>query len=64
MDLYLSTVMILKERLIVEEIEDVLSDAQKDELGGLLTPLSNNLFSQQEMLAKFTIARSFVHSLS
>ena len=31
----------------VEELEDVLSDAQKDHLKGLLAPLSGSAFSQE-----------------
>ena len=45
----------------VEELEDVLSDAQKQHLKGLLAPLSGSAFSQESMLAQFLLAKSYVH---
>ena len=44
----------------MEELEDILSDAQKQQLKGMLSPLSNSMFSEG-MLAQFLLAKSFVH---
>ena len=44
----------------VEELEDILSDDQKQQLQGMLSPLSNSVFSEG-MLAQFLLAKSFVH---
>ena len=48
------------DRVTVEELEDMLSDSQKDELKSLLVPICNNQYSQQEMLSQYAIARSYV----
>ena len=44
----------------VEELSDMLTDSQKDQLKVLLAPLSASDFSQQAMLGQFAIAKSFV----
>lgn len=45
----------------VEDVEDVLSSPQKEELKALLSPVARTDYSQQEILSQFTIAKSFVH---
>ena len=45
----------------MEELADVLSDTQKDELRALLVNLSGNPFSQEGMLAQYIISKTFVH---
>lgn len=49
--------------MCVEELVDVLSDTQKEELDDLLRPISSNLFSSSEMLAQFIIAKQYFLSL-
>ena len=53
-----------EDTVTVEEMEDVLSTVQKEELSSLLSPISNNVFSQQEMLGQFAIAKSFVQQFA
>lgn len=43
----------------VEELSDVLTISQKEQLDGLLSPLGCT--TQQEMLAQYTIAKTFVN---
>ena len=43
----------------IEELEEVLSATQRG-LKELLSPISTDLFSQQEMLGQFAIAKVFV----
>lgn len=45
----------------VEELQDILSDAQKQQLKGMLSPLSTSAFSEEGMLAQYLLAKSFVH---
>lgn len=52
------------DRVTVEELEDLLSDTQKEELKDLLNPISNNYFSQQEMLGQYAIAKSYIEQHS
>ena len=47
----------------VEELVDVLTEQQKSDLQGLLATVSTSNFSQQEMLGRFVLAKSFVHQL-
>ena len=45
----------------VEELEDLLSDTQKQHLKESLAPLLGSTFSQESMLAQFLLAKSYVH---
>ena len=45
----------------VEELEDLLSDTQKQHLKESLAPLLGSIFSQESMLAQFLLAKSYVH---
>ena len=45
----------------VEELEDLLSDTQKQHLKESLAPLSGSTFSQESMLAQFLLAKSYVY---
>lgn len=47
--------------VIIEELDDMLDDSQKDQLQALLSPLSNSDFSEQAMIGQFALAKSFVH---
>ena len=45
----------------VEELEDLLSDTQKQHLKESLAPLLGSTFSQESMMAQFLLAKSYVH---
>lgn len=45
----------------VEDVEDILSHSQKEQLKALLSPVANSDYCQQEILSQFTIAKSYVH---
>lgn len=47
-------------RVTVEELDDILTELQKDELKALLSPLSASDFSEQGMLSQYAMAKSFV----
>lgn len=48
----------------VNELADVLTESQKNDLQSLLNTVSTSSFSQQEMLSKFVLAKSFVHHVA
>ena len=48
----------------VNELEEVLTYERRQQLERLLSPLSTSTFSQQEMLGKYAVAKSFVHQYS
>jgi len=49
---------------MVNELDEVLTGQQRRQLEGVLSTISTSSFSQQEMLAKFALAKSFVHQNS
>ena len=48
----------------VEELEEILSSSQKQQLKSMLSHMSFSDYSQQEMLTQFVIAKSFVYEQS
>ena len=49
------------ETVTVEELADMLTDQQKDELRGQLVSLDPQSFSQLDMLRQYTVAKSYVY---
>lgn len=45
----------------VEELVELLTDNQKDDLRHHLDTLDSNSFSQLDMLRQYNVARSYVH---
>ena len=45
----------------VEDVEDILSSSQKEQLKALLSPVASSDYCQQEILSHFAIAKSYVH---
>jgi Tfp pilus assembly pilus retraction ATPase PilT len=50
-----------EETVTIEELADLLSNEEKEELRDMLSPMCTSLFSQQEMLCQFVMAKSFVN---
>ena len=50
-----------EDTVTVEELADMLSDIQKDELRGQLDALDSHSSSQLDMLRHYTVAKSYVH---
>ena len=48
--------------IIVEELEEILSRSQKQQLRSMVSQVPHSDYSQQEMLTQFVIATSFVHA--
>ena len=44
----------------VEEPDDILTDAQKEELRGQLISLQSDIFSQQDMLCEYLFAKAYI----
>lgn len=47
--------------MTVEELADMLSDTQKDDLRQQLDALDSHAFSQLDMLRHYTVAKSYVY---
>ena len=47
----------------VEDVVDILSTSQKEQLKALLSPVAISDSSQQQILTQFTVAKSYVHQL-
>jgi hypothetical protein len=46
----------------VNEIENLLSQTQRDELKDKIDNVSNDCFSQLEMISKFSIAKMYIYN--
>lgn len=47
----------------VEQLADVLSDSQKEELDSLLHPIISDLFSERDMFGQYVIAKQYFLSV-
>ena len=47
--------------MTVEELADMLTDPQKDELREQLAAINPQSFSQLDMLRQYTVAKSYVY---
>ena len=45
----------------IDELADVLSDRQKQQLHHLLAPLTTSVYCKEEMLGRYAVAKTYVN---
>lgn len=53
-----------EETVVLEDVDNFISDDQSAQLKQLLSPFSDNYYSQEGMLAQYTMAKTFLNNLS